>query len=487
MDFSIKQLALAIACSTMLVACGGGSGDSGSAGGNPPVSQASDLEKAKALVNSAHHMVMDANAVSTAYKNVGNTWTFEGAGGLNIGLSVLSGLSSSTIELAAGTYTKSRLDQLLTDEQHQVQSSTDAELKISATGQVELKGVFSVKEIVSYQSDTSGIFKPVYGSPIHVSFENIKLQLPSLDTVSNSITAQLFAQGMIRVLPTANAVASTNLASLNLAGTQAHSVTLSFSDRKSLQQRLDDESDLDVSVTEASVHLDRVQVMTQSPISTFTLNKLDLTAKSALVDVLDENKQRIDRRRMLMPTMFAVQGSFETAQVPATKGSLDLKVSLDNSDLNKVYYSQEQFIMWGSRPDQGYTISSDEEDNTRFAQLSLALRLQGELTTDRKVPFDVNVTAKRTQFEQPSYGQAILKLNGETLTLKDKTTKLANGSEQVVVTVTHPNGAFVDVTQIDGAFISAPIKVGNTTQGNISQIAGGAYVARFTDNVVIGL
>ncbi len=487
MDFSIKQLALAIACSTLLVACGGGSGDSGSAGGNTPVTQASDLEKAKALINSAHNMVLDANAVSSAYKNVGNTWTFEGAGGLNIGLSTLSDLSSNVVQLGAGTYSKSRLDQLLTNDQSQVESSSDAELKISATGQVELKGVFSVKEVVDYQPNTSGIFKPVYGNPIHVSFENIKLQLPSLDAVSDSSAVQLFAQGVVRVLPTAAAAASNSLASLNLTGTQAHSIKLNFGNRKSLQQRLDSGIDLDTLVTEASVHLDQVQVITQSPISTFTLNKLDLMAKSALIDVLDENKQRIAQRRMLMPTMFAVQGSFETAQAPATKGSLDLKVSLDNSDLNKVYYTQEQFIMWGSRPDQGYTISTSEEDNTRFARLSLALRLQGELTTDRKVPFDVNVTAKRTQLEQPSYAQATLKLNGETLTLKDNTTKLANGSEQVVVTVTHPNGAFVDVTQIDGDFFSAPIKVGNTTQGNISQIAGGAYVAKFTDNTVIGL
>lgn len=487
MDFSIKKIVVAIACSTILVACGGGSGDSGTAGGNTSVSQASDLDKAKALVNSAHNMVLDADAVSSAYRNIGNTWTFEGAGGLNIGLSVLSSLSGSANELEAGTYAKSRLDQLLTDGQRQVESSNDAELKISPTGQIELKGIFTVKEVVDYEQ-RQGVFVPVYGNPIHVSLDSIKLQLPSLETVSDSVTAQLFAQGMLRVLPTASSAASGSVASLNLTGTQAHKITMKFSDRKSLQQRLDDESGIEGSASEVSVHLDRVQVMTQSPISTFTLNKLDLTAKSALIDVLGENQQRIEQRRMLMPTMFAVQGSFETAQAPATKGSVDLKVTLDNSDLSKVYYTQEQFIMWGSRPSEGYTTTSDEQDSTRFAQLSLALKLEGELTAaSRKVPFDINVTAKRSQFEQPSYGQATLKLNGETLTLKDKTTTLANGSEQVVITVTHPNGAFVDLTHIDGDMISAPIKVGNLTQGNISEIAGGAYVAKFTDNSVIGL
>lgn len=496
MNFSIKKLVLAIACSTVLVACGGG-GDSAStsgntSNGNTPVNTISDLDKAKALINSAHNMVLDAEAVSTAYQNVGETWTFEGAGGLNLGLDAIASLMSSAAEEPAGTYTGNRLAALFNDslsDNTQVQASSDAELIISANREVSFKGTLTIKELEYGQYTSSGVFQPVYGQPTYVSFENIKLLLPNLNTVSNVSEGKIFAQGAIRVLPTVTASAGSSLATLNLTGTQAHTVTAKFADNKSLQQRFDSDVDFEQQVTEATVHLDRVQVVTQSPVSTFNLTKLDLTAKTAMVDVLDQDKKRIEQRKTLLPTAFAVQGGFETAQAPATKGNLDLKVTLDNPDLNKVYYTQEQFVRWGSQAGQGYTqeTESQGQDSARFAQLSLALNLKGELTTSRKVPFDVTVTAKRSQFEQPSYGEAVLKLNGETLTLKDKTTTLSGGREQVVITVTHPNGAFVDVTYVDDEFISAPVKVGSTVHGNINEISGGAYVAKFTDNTIIGL
>ena len=495
MNFSMKKLVLAIACSTVLVACGGGSGDSASSGntsnGNTPVNTISDLDKAKALINSAHNMALDAEAVNTAYQNVGDTWTFEGAGGLNLGLDAIAALMGSAADEPAGTYTGNSLATLLNEgssDRTQVQASNDAQLIISANREVSFKGVLTIKEVEDYRFTSSGVFQPVYGEPTYVSFDNIKLLLPNLNTVSNNSEGKIFAQGAIRVLPTATAFASSNLAVLNLTGTQAHTVTAKFSDTKSLQQRLDSDVDLEQQVTETTIHLDRVQVVTQSPLSTFNLTKLDLTAKAGMVDVLDQNKQLIERRKELLPVAFAIQGNVDTAQTPATKATIDLKVTLDNPDLNKVYYTQEQFIRWGSRPEEGYVdqIESQGQDSSRFAQLSLALALQGELTTNRKVPFEVNVSAKRSQFEQPSYGKAMVKLNGETLSLTDKTTALSNNREQLVVTVTHPNGAFTDVSYIDDEFVSAPIKVGNTVYGNISKV-GGAYVARFIDNTVIGL
>lgn len=488
MNLSIKNLALAMTCSVGLAACGGGSSDS-SSGGSTPVN---DLAKAKALVNSAHQMVMDAKTVSDAYKNVGNTWTFAGAGGVNLGLETLVLLVSDAAELEAGTYTGAELNSLLQDASFdaEVTAASGAELKIAANGEVTFKGVLTIKEIVDYDFSADD-FTPIYGDPTYLSFENIKLQLPSDTVVTNTNVAKLLAQGMVRVLPTATAAASNSIVSLDLTGAQPHSLTLKFSDSQSLQQRIDAENagngDVDEKITEVLVHLDSAKIVTQAPVSTLTLNKLDLTLKSGTVDVIDEDNTLIEKQKTLIPTLFSVKGGFETAQAPATKGNVDFSISLDNTDLSKVYYTQEQFIMWGSNPTDGYVTQTESEDSARFAKLTLNLHLNASFTANSKtVPFDVTVSAKRSQFEQPSYGSAVLKLNGETLTLTDKTTKLANGGQQVVATVTHPNGAFVDVTYINDVLSSAPIKVGSTVHGNIMQ-SSGAYVAKFTDNTIIGL
>ncbi|PKF36097.1 hypothetical protein [Acinetobacter proteolyticus] len=442
-----KKTFLAFACSTVLVACGGGGGSSSNNTDNGnPVVPVSDLDKAKQLIDTTNSIVayfdsFDSlqsqyqptfDAVSDAGKDIDN------AAGLVL---TLATLAYNDAQGSNKTYNAAQLQTLLDNDDYIDYQLTDSTFAVtvnasSVTVSGSAKAKYWTNTIWDFKTNT---LKDIFDEGAQVTVNAVKLEAP-YTAVTDKYNFKIVAGGKILTKNDANK----KDASLEFKSDSTAQAI--YSTAALLENRGDSCPET------AELKFSNVVLKTTNA----EIELTELASKAKKVQFKDGNNVGTE----IIPTELTLKGK-------AISGSeslnLDASIKLNN-DLTK-------------------TIDiTNGESAASFINADLVVKLSGNVKGGANAikPFNIDLSAKRSDYQK---GTANIKIavDKNALNVDVKTENLVAEKPAVSAKVSHANGAFVDIANVD-QFTSADIKVGNTKYGTINKVSRSVYSATFTDN-----
>lgn len=462
----LKKTLLAISCSVILTACGGGGGGSSSSGGTSdnggsngetanPSNPATDLEKAKVLIKTTNNIIAYFDSFKglqsqyepafDAVSNAGND--ISNASDLII---TLASLAQKDAQGSTKDYTAAELEALLEDDAtyggiyypDYILSKNGLKISVTPTS-VSVNGSVSAKYWMDYIWDSSTFTgKDVFSDAVLITVSNLKLDAPFTASAK---------QHDFKI------VSGGKITAKNADGLES---SLGFNSNSTAQVvydtaiKLEDSESENAPVT-AQFKFLNVLLTTQNA----KLNLTELSSKAARVKF----KNGTETFNQIIPYEIILKGE---ALSGAENLGLDANIKLKN-DLTKTFDIT-----------QG-------ESAAAFINADLTVNLSGNVKGGGAAvkPFSLLLNAKRNDYQK---GIANLKVTVDqnTLNIDVKTDNLIAQSPIIWSRVSHANGAFVEIPDLD-QFSSADIKVGTVSYGRINRVSNSIYSAKFTDNTVL--
>lgn len=458
-----KKTLLVLACSAILTACGGG-GDSSSNGGSNntenPAIPASDLDKAKQLVDTTNTIISYFDSFDGLQSQYQPTFDAISDAGSDIGnaSSLILTLASLAQQAANGStqeYNATQLEALLKEDstygQYDYQLSNNT-LKVSVKpDSVTVTGGVTAKYWTDYVWDSkTQTGRDVFGNEATVTVTNLKLEAP-FSASQSTYDFKLVAGGKIatkNVLSKKEAI---------LAFNSDSTAQVVYNNAKKLDDRSSDQAPKTAQFKFANIVLTAVDTGAK-------LSLTEFSSKATQVQFKDGSSTSTE----LIPTELNLKG-----EAVAGNENLNLEASIKlNNDLSKVIDV------------------TNGESAAAFINADLNVKLSGKVKgggTNIK-PFSIDLTAKRNEYQK---GTATIKVavDKDVLTADFKTDNLIGNDPKaaheptVWAKLSHANGAYVEIADLD-KFTSAEIKVGNTPYATVSKVSDNVYSAKFTDNTV---
>ena len=454
-----KKTLLVLACSAILTACGGGGDSSSNNGGNNtenPASPASDLDKAKQLVDTTNTIISyfdSFDGLQSQYQPTFDAIAYAGddlgnATGLALTLAVLAQQDSQG---SAKTYNAAQLQTLLDAEgfiDYQLSNST---LEVTTTASsVSIKGTVTAKYLVGGHWDNVAMqWVDEFGEQATVTISPLTLTAPFTASAS-TYDFKIAAGGKIATKNTANKEASFSFKEDSTA--------------KAIYTTAATLADRDTAQTPESAEFKFANLEFAAENVVITLNEFSSKAKKASL------KDGTITETTVIPTELTFKGQAKLANATDSLG-LEASIKLNN-DLSQVIDV------------------TNGESATAFVNADLSVKLSGNLKDSATTykPFSLDLTAKRNEYQK---GTATIKVavDKDALTADFKTDNLIGNDPKaaheptVWAKLSHANGAYVEIADLD-KFTSAQIKVGNTSYATVSKVSDNAYSAKFTDNSV---
>ena len=462
-----KKTLLVLACSAILTACGGGGDSSSNNGGNIPENPAvpaSDLDKAKQLVDTTNTIISYFDSFDGLQSQYQPTFDAISDAGSDIGnaSSLILTLASLAQQAANGStqeYNAAQLEALLKEDStygeyyypdYQLSNNT---LKVSVTpNSVTVTGEVTAKYWTDYVWDSNTqTGQDVFGNEATVAVTNLKLEAP-FSASQSTYDFKLVAGGKIatkNVLSKKEAILAVNSDS---------TAQVVYNNAKKLDDRSSDQAPKTAQFKFANIVLTAVGTGAELSLTEFSSKATQVQFKDGLSTSTE-----------IIPTELNLKG-----KAVAGTENLNLEASIKlNNDLSKVI-----------------DITGGNESAAAFINADLNVKLSGDVKgggTSIK-PFSVDLTAKRNEYQK---GTATIKVavDKDALTADFKTDNLIgndpNAAHEPTVwaKLSHANGAYVEIADLD-KFTSAQIKVGNTSYATVSKVSNNVYSAKFIDNTV---
>jgi hypothetical protein len=456
-----KKTLLVLACSAILTACGGGGDSSSNSGGNNsgnPAIPASDLDKAKQLVDTTNTIISYFDSFDGLQSQYQPTFDAISDAGSDIGnasslILTLASLAQQDANGSTQEYNATQLEALLKEDStygqyyypdYQLSNNT---LKVSVkpdsvtvTGGVTAK--YWTDYVWDYKTQTG---HDVFGNEAVVTVTNLKLEAP-FSTSQSTYDFKLVAGGKV-----ATKNVATNKEAI-LAVNSDSTAQVVYNNAKKLDDRSSDQTPITAQFKFTNIVLTAVGTGAE-------LSLTEFSSKAKQVQIKDASNTSIE----IIPTEL----NFKGKAVAGTE-NLNLEASIKlNNDFSKVIDV------------------TNGESAAAFINADLNVKLSGNVKgagTSIK-PFSVDLTAKRNEYQK---GAANIKISVDTNALNAdfKTDNLITKDKPIVwAKLSHANGAYVEIADLD-KFTSAQIKVGNTSYGTVSKVSNNVYSAKFTDNTV---
>jgi hypothetical protein len=456
-----KKTLLVLACSAILTACGGGGDSSSNNGGNIPENPAvpaSDLDKAKQLVDTTNTIISYFDSFDGLQSQYQPTFDAISDAGSDIGnaSSLILTLASLAQQAANGStqeYNATELEALLKEDSTYGQYySPDYELsnntlKVSVKpDSVTVTGGVTAKYWTDYVWDSkTQTGHDVFGNEANVTVTNLKLEAP-FSASQSTYDFKLVAGGKIatkNVLSKKEAI---------LAFNSDSTAQVVYNNAKKLDDRSSDQAPKTAQFKFENIVLTALGTGAELSLTEFSSKATQVQFKDSLSTSTE-----------IIPTELNLKG-----KAVAGTENLNLEASIKlNNDLSK------QIDV------------TNGETAAAFINADLNVKLSGNVKgggTSIK-PFSIDLTAKRNEYQK---GTATIKVavDKDALTADFKTDNLIAKDQPVVwAKLSHANGAYVEIADLD-KFTSAEIKVGNTPYATVSKVSDNVYSAKFTDNTV---
>ncbi|WP_180112631.1 hypothetical protein [Acinetobacter sp. YH12131] len=455
-----KKTLLVLACSAILTACGGGGDSSSNNGGNIPENPAvpaSDLDKAKQLVDTTNTIISYFDSFDGLQSQYQPTFDAISDAGSDIGnaSSLILTLASLAQQAANGStqeYNATELEALLKEDSTYGQYSPDYELsnntlKVSVKpDSVTVTGGVTAKYWTDYVWDSkTQTWHDVFGNETTVAVTNLKLEAP-FSASQSTYDFKLVAGGKIatkNVLSKKEAI---------LAFNSDSTAQVVYNNAKKLDDRSSDQAPKTAQFKFENIVLTALGTGAELSLTEFSSKATQVQFKDSLSTSTE-----------IIPTELNLKG-----KAVAGTENLNLEASIKlNNDLSK------QIDV------------TNGETAAAFINADLNVKLSGNVKgggTSIK-PFSIDLTAKRNEYQK---GTATIKVavDKDALTADFKTDNLITKDQPVVwAKLSHANGAYVEIADLD-KFTSAEIKVGNTPYATVSKVSDNVYSAKFTDNTV---
>ena len=456
-----KKTLLVLACSAILTACGGGGDSSSNNGGNIPENPAvpaSDLDKAKQLVDTTNTIISYFDSFDGLQSQYQPTFDAFSDAGSDIGnaSSLILTLASLAQQAANGStqeYNATELEALLKEDSTYGQYySPDYELsnntlKVSVKpDSVTVTGGVTAKYWTDYVWDSkTQTGHDVFGNETTVAVTNLKLEAP-FSASQSTYDFKLVAGGKIatkNVLSKKEAI---------LAFNSDSTAQVVYNNAKKLDDRSSDQAPKTAQFKFENIVLTALGTGAELSLTEFSSKATQVQFKDSLSTSTE-----------IIPTELNLKG-----KAVAGTENLNLEASIKlNNDLSK------QIDV------------TNGETAAAFINADLNVKLSGNVKgggTSIK-PFSIDLTAKRNEYQK---GTATIKVavDKDALTADFKTDNLIAKDQPVVwAKLSHANGAYVEIADLD-KFTSAEIKVGNTPYATVSKVSDNVYSAKFTDNTV---
>lgn len=458
----LKKTLLALSCTVLLTACGGGgssssdgtSNNGGSGETTNPSNPAADLAKAKQLISTTNNIIayFDSfeglqsqyepafDAVSDAGNDISNASNL---------IVTLASLAQKDAQGSTKEYTPAQLEALLKAEMtydgeyypDYILSNNSLKIRVTSNS-IAVSGSVLVKYWTDYIWDSETFTgQDVFGDEAVVTVNNLKLEAP----FSASLKQHDFK------IVSGGKITAKNVNELESS--------LTFNSNSTAQVVYDTAVQLEDAGSE------RVPVTAQFKFSNIELVTKD--AKLALTELSSKAvrvafKNGTETFNQVIPYEIILKGE---AVSGAENLGLDANIKLNN-DLTKTFDI------------------TNGESAASFINVDLNVKLTGKVKGASSIvkPFSLVLSAKRNDYQK---GTANLKVavDQDALNVDVKADNLIAESPVVWSKVSHANGAFVEIANIN-TFSSADIKVGIVTYGTINKASNNIYSAKFTDNTV---
>jgi hypothetical protein len=461
-----KKTLLVLACSAILTACGGG-GDSSSNNGpnNPenPAIPASDLDKAKQLVDTTNTIISYFDSFDGLQSQYQPTFDAISDAGSDIGnasslILTLASLAQQDAQGSEKEYNAAQLEALLKEDStygqyyypdYQLSNNT---LKVNVKADsITVTGGVTAKYWTDYVWDSeTQTGHDVFGDEANVTVTNLKLEAP-FSASQSTYDFKLVAGGKIA---TKNVVSNKEAI---LAVNSDSTAQVVYNNSAKLGDRSSDQAPKTAQFKFANIVLTAVGTGAELSLTEFSSKATQVQFKDGLSTSTE-----------IIPTELNLKG-----KAVAGTENLNLEASIKlNNDLSK------QIDV------------TNGESAAAFINADLNVKLSGNVKgggTNIK-PFSIDLTAKRNEYQK---GTATIKVavDKDALTADFKTDNLIGNNPNaaheptVWAKLSHANGAYVEIADLD-KFTSAQIKVGNTSYATVSKVSDNVYSAKFTDNTV---
>ncbi|MDM1284122.1 hypothetical protein [Acinetobacter towneri] len=456
-----KKTLLVLACSAILTACGGGGDSSSNNGGNIPENPAvpaSDLDKAKQLVDTTNTIISYFDSFDGLQSQYQPTFDAISDAGSDIGnasslILTLASLAQQDAQGSEKEYSAAQLEALLKEDSTYGQyyypdyELSNNELKVNVKADsITVTGSVTAKYWTDYVWDSkTQTGRDVYGDEAKVTVTNLKLEAP-FSASQSTYDFKLVAGGKIatkNVLSKKEAI---------LAFNSDSTAQVVYNNAKKLDDRSSDQAPKTAQFKFENIVLTAVGTGAELSLTEFSSKATQVQFKDSLSTSTE-----------IIPTELNLKG-----KAVAGTENLNLEASIKlNNDLSK------QIDV------------TNGETAAAFINADLNVKLSGNVKgggTSIK-PFSIDLTAKRNEYQK---GTATIKVavDKDALTADFKTDNLITKDQPVVwAKLSHANGAYVEIADLD-KFTSAEIKVGNTPYATVSKVSDNVYSAKFTDNTV---
>ena len=456
-----KKTLLVLACSAILTACGGGGDSSSNNGGNNtenPAIPASDLDKAKQLVDTTNTIISYFDSFDGLQSQYQPTFDAISDAGSDIGnasslILTLASLAQQDAQGSEKEYNAAQLEALLKEDStygqyyypdYQLSNNT---LKVNVKADsITITGGVTAKYWTDYVWDSkTQTGHDVFGNDATVTVTSLQLKAP-FSASQSTYDFKLVAGGKIatkNVLSKKEAI---------LAFNSDSTAQVVYNNAKKLDDRSSDQAPKTAQFKFANIVLTAVDTGAELSLTEFSSKATQVQFKDGLSTSTE-----------IIPTELNLKG-----KAVAGTENLNLEASIKlNNDLSK------QIDV------------TNGETAAAFINADLNVKLSGNVKgggTSIK-PFSVDLTAKRNEYQK---GTATIKVavDKDALTADFKTDNLITKDEPVVwAKLSHANGAYVEIADLD-KFTSAQIKVGNTSYATVSKVSNNVYSAKFIDNTV---
>ncbi|QTD64857.1 hypothetical protein J4G46_03290 [Acinetobacter towneri] len=456
-----KKTLLVLACSAILTACGGGGDSSSNNGGNIPENPAvpaSDLDKAKQLVDTTNTIISYFDSFDGLQSQYQPTFDAISDAGSDIGnasslILTLASLAQQDAQGSEKEYNAAQLEALLKEDSTYGQyyypdyELSNNELKVNVKADsITVTGSVTAKYWTDYVWDSkTETGRDVFGDEAKVTVTNLKLEAP-FSASQSTYDFKLVAGGKIatkNVLSKKEAI---------LAFNSDSTAQVVYNNAKKLDDRSSDQAPKTAQFKFENIVLTAVGTGAELSLTEFSSKATQVQFKDSLSTSTE-----------IIPTELNLKG-----KAVAGTENLNLEASIKlNNDLSK------QIDV------------TNGETAAAFINADLNVKLSGNVKgggTSIK-PFRIDLTAKRNEYQK---GTATIKVavDKDALTADFKTDNLIAKDQPVVwAKLSHANGAYVEIADLD-KFTSAEIKVGNTPYATVSKVSDNVYSAKFTDNTV---
>lgn len=456
-----KKTLLVLACSAILTACGGGGDSSSNNGGNIPENPAvpaSDLDKAKQLVDTTNTIISYFDSFDGLQSQYQPTFDAISDAGSDIGnasslILTLASLAQQDAQGSEKEYNAAQLEALLKEDSTYGQyyypdyELSNNELKVNVKADsITVTGSVTAKYWTDYVWDSkTETGRDVFGDEAKVTVTNLKLEAP-FSASQSTYDFKLVAGGKIatkNVLSKKEAI---------LAFNSDSTAQVVYNNAKKLDDRSSDQAPKTAQFKFENIVLTAVGTGAELSLTEFSSKATQVQFKDSLSTSTE-----------IIPTELNLKG-----KAVAGTENLNLEASIKlNNDLSK------QIDV------------TNGETAAAFINADLNVKLSGNVKgggTSIK-PFSIDLTAKRNEYQK---GTATIKVavDKDALTADFKTDNLITKDQPVVwAKLSHANGAYVEIADLD-KFTSAEIKVGNTPYATVSKVSDNVYSAKFTDNTV---